>query len=80
MKLLNPASIRKFAVTEKGYFALVPYESRAGDHFILLKGGQVPYVIRQQGEKWNHIGECYVHGLMEGEAFEEERCEDIDIE
>ena len=34
-------------------------------------GGQVPYLLRQAKEdnEYSLMRECYVHGLMKGEAF-----------
>lgn len=42
------------------------------DMVVILFGGKVPYVIRELGEgKYSFIGECYVPGLMAGEAVEQ---------
>lgn len=39
-----------------------------------LFGGKVPLVVRSQGENWELVCESYVHGVMQGEAFEPEKC------
>jgi hypothetical protein len=62
---------RKFCISEKGYMALVPAETEAGDLICLLLGGQMPFVLRQRGDEFCILGACYVHGIMDGEAMEQ---------
>ncbi|KAI0543894.1 heterokaryon incompatibility protein-domain-containing protein [Xylaria curta] len=64
---------RRFFVTEKGYFGLGPGETRVGDKVVLLQGGPVP-IITRPGEPSSIVGESYVRGIMEGEAFDKEKC------
>ena len=48
-----------------------PAAAKANDTICVLFGGQVLYVIRaKDGERHEFIGECYVHGFMDGEAVE----------
>jgi hypothetical protein len=61
---------RRLATTSKGYMGLVPYQAQEGDIIYALYGGSMLYVLRTRGEKFLLIGECYVHGLMDGEAIE----------
>ena len=71
---------RKLMRTLGGYLGLVPKSASIGDHIVLLKGGRVPYVLREAGRnKFELIGECYVHGVMHGEAFDAERCKHMII-
>jgi hypothetical protein len=68
---------RRLAKTEKGRLALVPPSTRTGDRIILLSGGKTPYVARQRSglpQQWELVGECYVHGIMFGEAWKEDLC------
>ncbi|MCJ1405295.1 hypothetical protein MMC11_008522 [Xylographa trunciseda] len=58
---------RKLCVTRNGYLGMVPSESRVGDSFCIFSGFPVPFVLRKQGEHYMLIGECYVHGIMDGE-------------
>ncbi|KAH7127868.1 heterokaryon incompatibility protein-domain-containing protein [Dactylonectria estremocensis] len=61
-----------FCVTENGRFARVPMNSQPGDCICVLAGGEVPFVIRPTGRgTYTLIGECYVHGIMDGEALGE---------
>ncbi|PVH73536.1 HET-domain-containing protein [Cadophora sp. DSE1049] len=66
---------RRMVRTEEGYLALVPAGTETGDRVFLLRGGRVPVVLRRRGERWEVVGEAYVHGIMRGEAWDEERCE-----
>lgn len=71
-----------FAVTELGYFALVPPETCEGDTIAILKGGPVPFIIRPRERDcdepdWELVGPCYVHGIMHGEQWNEQLCRPI---
>lgn len=50
--------------------ALVPQCVREGDQIFVLLGGQVLYALRPVGEMYRFLGECYVHGLMDGEVLD----------
>ena len=59
---------RVFARTEKGYFVLGPKVMEEGDVVCVLHGGKMPFALRPcGGGKYLLVGECYVHGIMDGE-------------
>ena len=60
---------RKFAVTGKGYYVIGPDAMEQGDRVVVLFGGRTPYVVRRVEGGWMLLGECYVHGMMDGEAL-----------
>jgi hypothetical protein len=70
---------RCFAITEEGYMAIVPPGTKEGDMVCLFMGAQVPFLLRplstSDGERSNQkpiyqlVGECYVHGMMDGEGM-----------
>ncbi|KAL6864448.1 heterokaryon incompatibility domain-containing protein [Trichoderma novae-zelandiae] len=75
---------RRFAVTRGGYFVLGPDALQEGDVVVLLRGGKTPFLLREVlresddgagsgggggGGDWVLVGECYVHGLMDGEGW-----------
>lgn len=62
---------RRLAETRKEYLALVDFHVREDDEIFLLYGGSVPYVLRPVDDKYYFVGECYVHGIMDGEAVED---------
>ena len=68
---------RRLAITAKGYFALVPAESKVGDKVAILKGGKLPLIMRAKGNVYRLIGESYVHGIMNGEAWDRGLCEKL---
>lgn len=70
---------RHFAVTTKGYMALIPNEAEVGDHIVIFFGANTPFVIRKNKEPNSEgdltsvlLGEAYIHGMMNGEIFEGE--------
>lgn len=74
---------RRFAVTRKGYFVLGPGVLQEGDVVVVLRGGKVPFLLRRVSAigndpegGWVLVGECYVHGLMDGEKWDVEGVEE----
>lgn len=64
--------------TSNAYIGLGPLEMRFGDKICLFLGGSVPYIIRPtKRRKYQLLGECYIHGIMDGEAFEKADAADI---
>ncbi|KAK3179092.1 hypothetical protein OEA41_001231 [Lepraria neglecta] len=62
---------RRFTWTNRGYMGLMHPRAKERDLICTLYGGQVLYVLREHGpNEHSFIGECYIHGLMDGEAFE----------
>jgi hypothetical protein len=65
---------RRLCTTGKGYLGIFPASSRSGDSIVLLSGGKTPYVIRKKtNNRWRFVGECYIHGYMKGEAWDEQK-------
>ncbi|KAI1211256.1 heterokaryon incompatibility protein-domain-containing protein [Annulohypoxylon truncatum] len=63
---------RRFFVTAGSLMGIGPETMERSDIIVILFGGKVPYVVRELGEgKYSFIGECYVPGLMTGEAVEQ---------
>jgi hypothetical protein len=60
---------RKLITTRTGWLGLAPEES-VGDIVAILFGCNYPVVLRPSGNDFKYIGECYVDGLMDGEAVE----------
>lgn len=64
---------RRFFVTRDGYFGLAPPSVEQGDAIFILRGGRVPFLLRKVSDTEHMIvGECYVHGIMHGEALKRE--------
>lgn len=71
---------RCFFRTEKGHFGLCFPHTKPGDEVWVLAGGRVPFVLRRPEDdlidghedktrNLKMIGECYLHGFMDGEAL-----------
>jgi hypothetical protein len=44
--------------------------TRAGDLVVVFFGGRVPFILRQNEKCYALLGECYMHGIMDGEAID----------
>ncbi|KAF1984050.1 hypothetical protein K402DRAFT_395982 [Aulographum hederae CBS 113979] len=60
---------RKLLVTARGFLGLAPPEAQKGDVVVVLLGAPTPLLLRKRGENYVLVGECYVHGIMGGEAL-----------
>lgn len=68
--LIHTCKERSLVNTRDGMIGLVPQSAQKGDEIYLLFGGQVFYVLRLVRDHYRLVGECYIHGLMNGEALE----------
>lgn len=75
------------------YLGLVPGLAAPGDHVVLVQGLRTPLVLRPKGRRrvtneanedkmvdtWEFIGDCYVHGIMDGSIWwkRKDECEDL---
>ncbi|KAF5012761.1 hypothetical protein FDECE_1181 [Fusarium decemcellulare] len=74
---MNALAWRRLVGTEGGRMGLACSGTLAGDSVALLLGCDVPMVLRRRGEGgWTVVGECCLHGVMDGEALET-KTEDI---
>jgi hypothetical protein len=72
------ANGRYFAVTEKGFIGFVPMAAMVGDAAAILAGADIPYILRPCQDNnasedspvcYAVVGDAYVHGVTDGEAF-----------
>ncbi|KAI1753328.1 hypothetical protein F4782DRAFT_90937 [Xylaria castorea] len=56
--------------TKGRFVGLVPEATVAGDQICLFHGGNVPFVVRKKGPAYTLVGECYIHGIMSGQALQ----------
>jgi hypothetical protein len=69
---------RRFAITDSGYIGLIPSYATAEDQIWALAGGNILFVLRKRPKRffsledtrYEFIGECYIHGMMDGEAVQ----------
>ena len=62
---------RKLFSTSNGYIGIGNITLEPGDLVCVFLGGRTPFIIRPVGEKYEFVGDCYLHGIMQGEAMEE---------
>ncbi|PMD47156.1 hypothetical protein L207DRAFT_506181 [Hyaloscypha variabilis F] len=60
---------RKLAITQGNCMGLVSKAARVGDEIFVLAGGQVLHTLRRKGERYKYLGDCYLHGFMDGESL-----------
>ena len=77
-RLLKCCDKRRLAVLKNGMLSLVPVHAGLEDLVFLLPGAYVPFLFRQQGDRYLFIGECYVQGIMFGEAWDEKSEETLE--
>lgn len=63
---------RSLFITRKGHVGLGPRQMKPGDLVCLFSSAGVPFILRPKPERNGYwlIGECYVNGIMQGEAQE----------
>jgi len=60
---------RTVAVLKEGYIGLVPKLATVNDIVCILLGCDTPVVLRPIVDGFVFIGECYIHGIMDGELI-----------
>jgi len=69
---------RQFALSKLGHAAMGPAAALGGNRIAVFRGARVPYLLRRAGfEKWELVGEAYVHGTIDGEAIVAQGGEDM---
>jgi hypothetical protein len=59
------------SVNDQPFIGLAPQGSQRGDIICIFFGCSVPVVLRgQDNGEFQFVGECYVHGVMDGEAVD----------
>lgn len=64
---------RRLFTTVSGFIGLAPETAQSGDVIAVVLGCNFPVVLRPCGDEYRIVGECYAHGLMDGEVFDLER-------
>lgn len=66
---MSEYSGRALLRTDNGYLSLGPRRSRVGDQVWVVEQARVPFVLRPIPDTgyYELVGECYVHGIMNGE-------------
>ena len=72
---------RRLGMTKQRYLGLFPRGTEVGDQVCVFAGGWVPFVIRrhQARDEYQLVGECYLHGIMDGEVDDMEELQKREI-
>lgn len=77
--ILEACDGRRLFVTDTEHIGLAPEDAEVGDYVFILDGASVPFVFRDRREADREesqvvklVGECYVQGIMKGEAWQHE--------
>jgi hypothetical protein len=81
-QVYKSVNMRRLLVSDNDrWLGLAPMDAQVGDKIVLLGGGKVPYILRpKDGAETGYyelIGDAYVHGIMDGEAWNPELLEEI---
>jgi hypothetical protein len=66
----SACSVRVFLRTSQGWRGVGPRTIEPGDTLVVLFGSRVPFILRKHGSFYRLIGDCYIDGLMDGEAIQ----------
>ncbi|GME47965.1 HET-domain-containing protein [Neofusicoccum parvum] len=63
--------------TAEGKFGFTRKETKPGDTIVILHGARIPYALRKTEDesKYQIVGNCYIEGIMDGEAVDWEEDE-----
>lgn len=64
---------RRMGVLQSSHLGMFPAAAVAGDCVAIFNGGNIPFVVRKVSDskvQYQLIGECYLDGLMDGQAVE----------
>jgi hypothetical protein len=61
---------RSLSVTENGRVCSAMHQAKEGDLVAAFEGADRLFILRPAGERYRLVGDAYVDGLMEGEAYE----------
>jgi len=68
--LVISSTHRRRCVTSTGFLGQVPSLAQEGDLIVILIGSAVPFVLRPRQDRYQLIGQAYIHGVMMGEALQ----------
>jgi hypothetical protein len=66
---IKPFKNRRIFYTAKGYMGTGPIGMRETDTIWVLRGCNVPVVLRKVSSRWRLVGTCFILGIMDGEVM-----------
>jgi len=67
---LKAGGDRTFFISKKGYMGIGPQALEEVNATCILLGCNVPLLLREKEDNHLLVGECFVWGLVDGEAFD----------
>ena len=68
-RMMRPLRHRSWCITSKGYLGWAPNSATIGDVVAVIDGMTVLMLLRRsKGSEFTLVGDCYVHGIMDGEV------------
>jgi hypothetical protein len=64
---------RRFFITAAGFMGLGPRCMKPEDIVVVVRGSDLPFILRKKVDGYWLIGPAYVHGMMYGEAVQMHR-------
>lgn len=71
---------RRLGRTRTGRFCNAMYNVQEGDAIVALKGADRLFIIRSVGNTYKLVGDIFVDGLMDGEAYDNEVPDKVDYD
>lgn len=62
---------------ENGMIGLGPCDAVPGDVIAILFGGGVCFTLRRKGKHYQLVGDCYIHGAMQGQLVDQDATEPL---
>lgn len=69
IEILSRSSRSRLGITDDCLMGVFPERTQVGDVIVIILGATKPFGFRQVGNAYIIIGECYVHGIMDGELI-----------
>ncbi|KAI1647730.1 HET-domain-containing protein [Daldinia loculata] len=69
---LSSLADRRVFRTDKGYIGLGSALTEVDDEVAVVAGAKVPLILRRKGSQWTLKGDCFLKGIMQGEAYRED--------
>ncbi|KAI8961900.1 HET-domain-containing protein [Daldinia sp. FL1419] len=66
---LSSLADRRVFRTDKGYIGLGSALAEVDDEVAVVSGGRVPLILRKKGSQWTLKGDCFLRGIMRGDAY-----------
>ena len=71
---------RRFFRSEAGHFGWAVNGAEPGDVVAVFRGCDYAFTLRPNGDSsYKIVGDCYLHGIMDGEAMVDESLSEVEI-